>query len=125
MDKIKILIVDDEVEFGEALAERLALRGFFPETAGSGRGGLEALEAGALPDVILLDLKMPDMSGFEVLVEIKRKYPSIEVIVLTGHGTATGGIDSMERGAFDFIMKPVDLGELMEKIKLAYEKLVS
>lgn len=125
MDKIKILIVDDEVEFGEALAERLVLRGFSCETVDSGSGGLEALEAGVLPDVVLLDLKMPDMNGFEVLVEIKQKYPSIEVIMLTGHGAATGGIDSMERGAFDFIMKPVDLGELMEKIILAHEKGVS
>jgi len=123
--KIKVLIVDDEVEFGEALAERLALRGFSSETVDSGGGGLEALEAGILPDVILLDLKMPDMSGFDVLVEVKRKYPSVEVIMLTGHGAATGGIDSMERGAFDFIMKPVDLGELMEKIELAYEKSIS
>jgi len=123
--KIKVLIVDDEVEFGEALAERLALRGFSSETVDSGGGGLEALEAGILPDVVLLDLKMPDMSGFDVLVEVKRKYPSVEVIMLTGHGAATGGIDSMERGAFDFIMKPVDLGELMEKIELAYEKSIS
>lgn len=125
MDKVKVLIVDDEIEFGEALAERLAMRDFLPEIADSGSGGLEALEGGLQPDVILLDLKMPDMSGFDVLVEVKRKYPSIEVIMLTGHGAATGGIDSMERGAFDFIMKPVDLAELMEKIKLAYEKSIS
>ncbi|MCK5515753.1 MAG: response regulator [Desulfobulbaceae bacterium] len=125
MDKIRVLIVDDEIEFGEALAERLALRNFLPEIADSGSGGLEALEGGLHPDVILLDLKMPDMSGFDVLVEVKRKYPSIEVIMLTGHGAATGGIDSMERGAFDFIMKPVDLAELMEKIKLAYKKSIS
>ena len=124
MDEIKVLIVDDEVEFAETLAERLALRGFLPETEDSGRGGLAAL-ADVLPDVVLLDLKMPAMSGFEVLVEIKEKYPSIEVIMLTGHGAASSGIDSMERGAFDFIMKPVDLGELIVKIEQAYEKRVS
>lgn len=121
MDKIHVLIIDDEVEFAEALAERLELRGYSPKTADSGRGGLEALGV-ALPDVILLDLKMPDMSGFDVLVEVKKKHPAIEVIMLTGHGGASSGIDSMERGAFDFIMKPVDLGELIEKIKQAYRK---
>ena len=122
MSEIKVLIVDDEVEFAEALAERLELRGFQLETVDCGRDGLAALSTGALPDVILLDLKMPDMSGSEVLVEVKEKYPSIEVIMLTGHGAVSGGIDSMEQGAFDFIMKPVDLDELMEKIKLAYDK---
>ncbi len=125
MDEIKVLIVDDEVEFTEALAERLELRGFSPETVDCGLAALEALDTGHLPDVVLLDLKMPDMSGFEVLVEVKRNYPSIEVIMLTGHGAASGGMDSMERGAFDFIMKPVDLGELMEKINQAYEKRIS
>lgn len=124
VDKIKVLIVDDEVEFAEALAERLALRGFLPETADSGGGALAAIAA-SLPDVVLLDLKMPDMSGFEVLVEIKEKYSAVEVVMLTGHGAASGGIDSMERGAFDFIMKPVDLGELIEKIRQAYEKRLS
>ena len=120
MNKIKVLIVDDEVEFAEALAERLELRGFQPETVDCGGDALATLTTGVLPDVILLDLKMPDMSGFEVLVEVKKKYPLIEVIMLTGHGAVSGGIDSMERGAFDFIMKPVDLGELMEKIELAH-----
>jgi len=121
VDKIHVLIIDDEVEFAEALAERLELRGYLPKTADSGRGGLEAVGV-ALPDVILLDLKMPDMSGFDVLVEVKKKYPTVEVIMLTGHGASSSGIKSMERGAFDFIMKPVDLGELMEKIKQAYRK---
>ena len=125
MNKIKVLIVDDEVEFAEALAERLELRGFEPETVDCGGDALATLVTDALPDVILLDLKMPDMSGFEVLVEVKEKYPSIEVIMLTGHGAVSGGIDSMERGAFDFIMKPVDLGELMEKIELAYDERIS
>lgn len=125
MDEIKVLIVDDEVEFASALAERLELRGYLPETAASGREALAVIDSKILPDVILLDLKMPDMSGFDVLVAVKRKYPSIEVIMLTGHGAASGSVDSMEKGAFDLIMKPVDFGELEKKIKQAYQKRVS
>ena len=125
MNEIKVLIVDDEVDFADTLAERLELRRFRPETVDCGRDALAALTTGNLPDVVLLDLKMPDMSGFEVLVKLKEEYPSIEVIMLTGHGAVSSGIDSMERGAFDFIMKPVDLDELIDKIKLAYNKRIS
>ncbi|MDH3390408.1 MAG: response regulator [Desulfobulbaceae bacterium] len=122
MEKIKLLIVDDEEEFAATLAERLELRGFISKGVSCGNNALEALASNFSPDVVLLDLKMPDMNGFEVLIEIKEKYPSIEVIMLTGHGAATGGKDSKERGAFDFIMKPVDIIELTDKIKSAYQK---
>ncbi len=125
MDKIKILIVDDEVEFAEALAERMEIRGFLMETVNSGADALAAIGSTCFPDVVLLDLKMPDMSGFEVLTVIKEKYPSIEVIMLTGHGAASGGSDSMKKGAFDFIMKPVDFKDLIEKIQDAYQKKIS
>ena len=122
MENIKLLIVDDEEEFAATLAERLELRGFTSKSACCGNNALEVLASNFSPDVVLLDLKMPDISGFEVLIEIKEKYPSIEVIMLTGHGAATGGKDSKERGAFDYIMKPVDINELASKIKAAYLK---
>ena len=122
MENIKLLIVDDEEEFAATLAERLELRGFSSKSASCGINALEVLKSNFSPDVVLLDLKMPDVSGFEVLIEIKEKYPSIEVIMLTGHGAATGGKDSKERGAFDYIMKPVDINELASKIKAAYLK---
>jgi len=122
MENIKLLIVDDEEEFAATLAERLELRGFSSKSVSCGNNALEVLASNFSPDVVLLDLKMPDISGFEVLIEIKEKYPSIEVIMLTGHGAATGGKDSKERGAFDFIMKPVDIIELTGKIKSAYQK---
>nr|MBF0220712.1 response regulator [Desulfobulbaceae bacterium] len=121
---MKVLIVDDEVDFASALAERLELRGYLPGTVNCGKDALAVIEAKSFPDVILLDLKMLDMSGFEVLVKVKEKDPSIEVIMLTGHGSASSGSDSIEKGAFDFIMKPVDLAELEEKIKQAYQKRV-
>lgn len=122
MEEIKLLIVDDEEEFAATLAERLELRGFMSKAVSCGTSALKALASNFSPDVVLLDLKMPDMNGFEVLIKIKEKYPSIEVIMLTGHGAASGGKDSKERGAFDFIMKPVDIIELADKIKEAYQK---
>ncbi len=120
MADIKLMIVDDEIDFGEALAERLEIRGIIVQTAASGTEALKALGS-FLPDVVLLDLKMPDMSGFEVLAELKTRFPAIAVIMLTGHGAASGGTDSMELGAFDFLMKPIELSELITKINEAYE----
>ncbi len=117
----KILIIDDEAEFASTLCQRLKLRGITVEDAHSGTEGLEQLDAFA-PQIVILDLKMPDMSGLDILARIKEKYQNIEVIMLTGHGSVGAGIEAMEKGAFDYIMKPVDLGELLEKIELADKK---
>lgn len=121
MTKIKLLIVDDEIEFATTLAERMELRGIATQTANNGTEALEMVYSSP-PDVVILDLKMPDMSGLEVLERIKSMHPAIEVIMLTGHGSTASGIEGMEKGAFDYIMKPVDLNDLLEKLKLAYEK---
>jgi len=121
MNNIKVLIVDDEVDFASAMAERLEIRGFVPETAAYGLDGLETVVTFS-PDIVLLDLKMPDMSGVEVLEKIKAEFPAIEVIMLTGHGTGSSGTDCIDLGAFDYIMKPVDFSNLLEKIQAAYEK---
>ena len=121
MDKIKVLIVDDEVEFATAVAERLEIRNFFAEVVDCGRDALLSLES-SVPDIVLLDLKMPDMSGLEVLKKIKEMHPEVEVIMLTGHGSAASGLSGKELGAFDYMMKPVDFGELVETIKLAHKK---
>lgn len=121
MTKINLLIVDDEIEFAATLAERMELRGIATQTANNGKEALEMVHASP-PDLVVLDLKMPDMSGLEVLQSIKSMHPSIEVIMLTGHGSTASGIEGMEKGAFDYIMKPVDLNDLLEKLKLAYEK---
>ncbi len=121
MTKIKLLIVDDEIEFATTLAERMELRGIETQTANNGQEALEKVYFSP-PDIVILDLKMPDMNGLEVLQGIKVLHPAIEVIMLTGHGSTASGIEGKEKGAFDYIMKPVDLNDLLEKIKLAYEK---
>ncbi len=121
MNKLNILIIDDEVEFASTLVERFSLRGIEARSANRGVEALALVEA-CVPDVVILDLKMPDLSGLEVMSRIKGIDPSIEIIILTGHGSTTAGIDGMEQGAFDYMMKPVDLTVLLEKIDQAYKK---
>jgi len=121
MPQTKILLVDDEVEFASALAERLQLRGYDVKTANN------ALEALALihthvPDVIILDLKIPGMDGIETLKTIKKIDSTIEVIMLTGHGDVESVAEGMKSGVFEYIMKPVDIGELTVKIDNAMKK---
>ena len=119
--KLKVLIVDNEIEFASTLAERLRLRKIEVETAFSGQEGLAAVSV-FHPDVMILDLRMPDMGGLEVLAQVKTLAPAIEVILLTGHGSFEDGIAGMELGAFDYLVKPIDLVLLMEKITEAYQK---
>jgi DNA-binding NtrC family response regulator len=124
MNKMQILVVDDEVEFASTLVERLSLRGIEARSANRGEEALE-LVAAHKPDVVVLDLKMPDLSGLEVLSRIKAIDPAIQVIMLTGHGSSAAGIDGMERGAFDYVMKPIDLKVLLKKIEQAYTKRIA
>jgi DNA-binding NtrC family response regulator len=119
--KMKVLVVDNEVEFASTLAERLRLRKIKAESVYSGEEALTAL-FGFTPDVMILDLQMPNISGLDVLSKVKAINPTIEVILLTGHGSFEAGITGMELGAFDYIIKPVDLTLLMEKIAEAYNK---
>ena len=121
MSDVKLLIIDDEIEFASTMCQRLKLRDFDATDAHSGGEGLAALTE-VNPEIVILDLKMPDMSGLDVLDEIKKYDASIEVIMLTGHGSAGSGIEAMEKGAFDYVMKPVDLKDLLEKINAAIEK---
>lgn len=121
MDKFKVLIVDDEVDFLETIVKRLKTRGIDVVGVESGYKALEALD-GSSPDVIILDVKMPGMDGIETLREIKKKKPLTEVIMLTGHASVESGIQGMQLGAFDYVMKPVALDELLEKMRQAYER---
>lgn len=115
------LIVDDEMDFLETLVKRLTKRGLKVSGAESGLRALEMLEAEAY-DVIVLDVKMPGLDGIETLREIKKKSPLTEVILLTGHASMESGIEGMKSGAFDYIMKPVNIDDLLEKMRQAFER---
>jgi DNA-binding NtrC family response regulator len=118
---MRVLVVDNEVEFASTLAERLRLRKIEAESIFFGEDTLPAVSR-FQPDVIILDLDMPDITGLEVLSRVKKVDPAIEVILLTGHGSFEAGITGMELGAYDYLVKPVDLTQLMEKITDAYKK---
>lgn len=118
--KIKLLIVDDEVQFLDSIAQRLEMRGFDVTKAYSGKEALEAAEQGKF-DLALLDLKMPEMSGKEVLEILKKEHKFIEVIMLTGHGSVDSAVECTKLGAFSYLSKPYDLDNLLEVLKDAYE----
>lgn len=117
-----ILLVDDEVPFVEAMARRLGKRNIAVRKAFSGEECLEKLQTGAAIDVVVLDVKMPGMDGLETLKKIKREFPLVEVIMLTGHATVDSAIGGLKLGAFDYLMKPCDIDELVEKAAAATRK---
>jgi DNA-binding NtrC family response regulator len=118
--KIRILIVDDEIEFTDALAQRLELRDFNVSVAYYGESALELVKANTY-DVVVLDVKMPGLSGTETLKKIKEIAPLIQVVMLTGNVTVEDAIEGMKLGAHDFLMKPAATDELIKKINEAYE----
>ena len=117
--KIRVLLVDDEEEFVETLAQRLEVREFDVTTALNGADALERLEDKEI-DLVILDLQMPGVDGIAVLRKIKELKPLIEVIMLTGHATVETAIEGMKLGAFDFLIKPTETEELVEKINRAF-----
>lgn len=117
----KVLLVDDEKEFVVTLAERLGMRGIYTETAFDGEEALKKLQ-NYKPDVVVLDLMMPGISGLAVLEKIKKLYPEIAVILLTGIGSTNEGLTGMRLGAFDYLMKPLQIDELIQQIGLAINK---
>ena len=118
MVQLKVLLVDDEQEFVTTLAERLELRGMHVEIATDGEMALGLVETDP-PKVVVLDVMMPGLSGMEVLEKIKAVDSNIQVILLTGHGGTKDGIKGMQLGAFDYLIKPVDIEELIEKLNEA------
>ncbi|HBI14844.1 MAG TPA: response regulator [Desulfobulbaceae bacterium] len=119
---IKVMIVDDEVDFAEALVERLQLRDFEVRHASSAEAAMSNLRNGWTPNVILLDLKMPGLNGLETLLLIKKHSPGIEVILVTGDGSTSAGMEGMHMGLFDYLMKPIDIGVIVERINKAAAK---
>ncbi|MBB5348295.1 response regulator [Desulfoprunum benzoelyticum] len=118
---MKVLVVDNEEGFASSLAGHLQGRKISAESVYSGSQALSAVQH-FKPDVMILDLQMPDMSGLEVLARVKDSDPAIEVILLTGNASFDAGIACMQLGAFDYIFKPVDLDELIALIGDAYQK---
>ena len=118
---MRLLIVDDEKRFLETTEKLLAKKGYETITAASGEEALEKL--GDHPvHVVILDVKMPGMDGNEVLKEIKRRHPLVEVIMLTGHATVESAIDGLKAGAADYLMKPADINELAAKAEEAFSR---
>ncbi len=118
---IKVLLVDDEEAFVNTLANRLKMRDLKVETVYDGEQALSAVE-NKEPDVMILDLKMPGLHGMDVLRKIRKTYPNIQVIILTGHGTDKDEEEAIRLGGFDFLKKPTDIETLLGKIKVAYKE---
>jgi DNA-binding NtrC family response regulator len=117
-DRIKLLLVDDEVPYVKILTKRLTKRNFEVTATFSGAEGIQAARKDDF-DVAVLDLKMEDADGIEVLRIFKRMAPKMEVIMLTGHGSEQAAREGVQYGAFDYLTKPCDLEDLVEKIKEA------
>jgi DNA-binding NtrC family response regulator len=115
---LKILLVDDEEDYVRTMAERLGMRDLGSDVAFNGEEALAVVEED-LPDVMVLDLKMPGMGGLEVLEAVKKKYPSVQVIILTGHGSENERTTALRLGAFAYLNKPVDIQDLMAEVRRA------
>ena len=118
MDGLRVLIVDDEEELVSALVERLNLRGFDASGVTTGEEALSFL-GGRECDVVLLDVKMPGLGGLDVIRRIKEQRPRLEVVLLTGHGSVKSVEEGMARGAFDYLMKPVKIDNLVRVLAAA------
>jgi DNA-binding NtrC family response regulator len=122
MSIAKILLADDEKPFVETMAKRLKKRDIEIVAAHDGKEALERLAEDDGIEVVILDIKMPVMDGMTALKEIKSRHPLVEVIMLTGHATVETGIDGMKMGAFDYLMKPCDMDQLIGKVKDAAQR---
>jgi DNA-binding NtrC family response regulator len=114
----KVLLVDDDQAFLAILSERMRNRGMSVTAVSSATAALQKLEQDTY-DAVLLDLMMPEMGGIEALQHMISLRPELQVIFLTGHPSVSIGVEAMKLGAVDFIPKPVDISELIEKIKQA------
>ncbi|NLI31928.1 MAG: response regulator [Deltaproteobacteria bacterium] len=121
MNRINVLVVDDEEAFAANLSKLLSRRGYNTVTADNGSAAIRMIEENPF-DVVVLDLRMPGLGGIETLREMKKKRPETQVIILTGHGTVDSAMDGIGLGAFDYAMKPILIKDLQEKIDQAYER---
>jgi DNA-binding NtrC family response regulator len=121
MEAFRVLVVDDEPDFLETLVKRFKRRKVDAVGVSSGVEAMQLLEQEHF-DVVILDIRMPGMDGIETLREIKRKRPLMEVILLTGHASVESGVQGMQLGAFDYVMKPAEFEDILEKVRQAFER---
>lgn len=119
--KAKVLVVDDEERFRITLKKLLTANGLDTNAVGSGMEAIEELQQHSY-DVILLDVKMPGMSGIEALAKLKKVDPEVEVIILTGHASVDVAVEIMKLGGYEYLLKPCPMDELLAKIESAYER---
>ncbi len=119
MEKIKLLLVDDEEEFVRTLAERLQMREVGSEVALNGEQALEMV-SDEIPDVMVLDMRMPGIDGLEVLERVKKQYPQVQVIILTGHGSAKEEAIARRLGAYEYLNKPIEIDHLLATVRRAW-----
>lgn len=118
---IRLLLVDDEDDFRDIVQKRMGRFGINLNLAACCLDALASMETQPA-DVVIMDVAMPGMDGIQCLGKIKERWPLTEVIILTGHASVKSGIDGMQRGAFDYCLKPIDIMELLEKVELAAQK---
>ncbi|MCP3921480.1 MAG: response regulator [Desulfobacterales bacterium] len=114
-NNIKILLIDDEEEFVSTLAQRLEFRGYKAHAVNDGQSGIDLLDNESF-DIVILDLMMHGLNGIETLKLIKNTQPNLPVILLTGHGSTKAGMEGMRLGAADYLMKPLDIKDLIDRI---------
>ena len=118
---IRLLLVDDEEDFRTTLANRLRRRNIDVTDAGSGEEAMEIIGKKAF-DVAIVDIKMPGMDGIETLKHIRRIDPLVEIILLTGHASVEAGVEGMKSGAYDYVIKPCNVNDLMVKVEDAFRR---
>jgi DNA-binding NtrC family response regulator len=121
MEQMRMMLVDDEERFLSTTKKLLVRKGYEVLTASGGAEALEALATQTI-HVVILDVKMPGMDGVTTLREIKKRFPLVEVIMLTGHATVESAVDGLKSGATDYLMKPADIDELVSKAEEAFSK---
>jgi DNA-binding NtrC family response regulator len=117
----KVLIVDDEERFRTTMSKLLAVRGLEVSSMGDGKEALKELREKSY-DVLILDIRMPGMGGIEVMTELRKVDPFIEVIIMTGYASVDTAKKITELGAYDYLLKPYNIEDLMERIEAAYDR---
>lgn len=118
---LRVLLVDDEIDFLEPLCKRLERRGYQCTAVQSGQLALDELSRNRF-DCTVLDVKMPGMDGLEVLRRLRRDHPTMAVVLLTGHASVELGVRGMELGAFEYLLKPIDLDDLLDAVRRASDQ---